>query len=249
MPLGWEVAGPEDGPSIVFVHGAVMTRAQWRLQVDHFAAAGYRCVSVDLPGHGTLADRAFTIDDAVAHVIDTIDTAAGGRAILVGLSLGGYVAMTVAGLHPGRVRALVLAGSTREPSGPSRVVFWCIGWGLSVAPEPVLRAYMGWLYRHRYGRDVAEMILANGYFAKGGGVAIRTLSRGRFRERLAAYGGPILVINGDLDFVFSLGERQFLEGVEGVTSRRIRRAAHLSNVDRPDEFSEAVEGFVEALAP
>ena len=249
MTVGWEVAGPADGPAIVFVHGAVMTRAQWRLQVDHFAGAGYRCVSVDLPGHGTLADRAFTLDDAVAHVIHAIDTEAGGRAILVGLSLGGYVSMTVAGLHPERVRALVLAGSTREPSGPTRVAFWFIGWGLSVAPEPVLRAYIAWLYRARYGRDVAEAILANGYFAKGGGAAIRTLSSSRFRERLAAYGGPVLVINGDLDLVFRLGERRFIEGLDGITSRRIRSAAHLSNVDRPEEFSKAVEGFIEALAP
>jgi pimeloyl-ACP methyl ester carboxylesterase len=118
-----------------------------------------------------------------------------------------------------------------------------------VAPEPVLRAYIAWLYRARYGRDVAEAILANGYFAKGGGAAIRTLSSSRFRERLAAYGGPVLVINGDLDLVFRLGERRFIEGLDGITSRRIRSAAHLSNVDRPEEFSKAVEGFIEALAP
>jgi pimeloyl-ACP methyl ester carboxylesterase len=247
--LGWETAGPVDGPPIVFVHGAVMTRAQWRLQVDHFAAAGYRCVSVDLPGHGALADRPFTLDAAAAHVAAAIDAAGGGRAILVGLSLGGYVSMTVAALSPERVRGLVLAGSTREPSGPVRVAFWCIGWGLGVAPEAVLRGYVRWLYRRRYGPVLTEAILANGYFARGGGVAIRILSSSRFRDRLAAYGGPILVINGDLDLMFRLGERQFVEGLDGVTSRRIRRAAHLSNLDRPDEFSEAVEGFVESLGP
>ena len=41
---------------------------------------------------------------------------------LVGLSLGGYVAMTVAGRHPEKVRGLVIAGSTREPVGLSRLV-------------------------------------------------------------------------------------------------------------------------------
>ncbi len=157
--------------------------------------------------------------------------------------------MIVAGLAPEKVRGLVLAGSTREPSGPTRTAFWLIGWGLGVAPEPVLRGFVGWLYRRRYGPDVATTILANGYYARGGGAAIRTLSGGRFRERLAAYGGPVLVINGDLDFVFRRGERQFVDGLAGVTSRRIQRAAHLSNVDRPDEFSGAVEAFVASLAP
>ena len=247
--LGWQVEGPADGPPIVFVHGAVMTRAQWRLQVQHFAAAGYRCVSVDLPGHGALADRPFTLEVAADHVEAAIDRAAGGRAVLVGLSLGGYVSMTVAGRSPARVRGLVLAGSTREPSGPARAAFWLFGWALGAVPEPVSRAFTGWLYRRQYGREVAGAILANGYFSKAGGAAIRTLPGGRFRERLAAYGGPILVINGDLDLVFRLGERPFLEGLAGVTSRRIRRAAHLSNLDRPDAFSGALEEFVEALAP
>src|SRR5258706_7498513 len=102
MPTGWEVAGPPDGPPIVFIHGAVMTRAQWRLQVDHFAAAGYRCVSVDLPRHGTLADRPFTLEGAAAHVANVIDTAAGGPAILVCLSLRGYLSMIVAPVAPAK---------------------------------------------------------------------------------------------------------------------------------------------------
>src|SRR5258707_8326605 len=104
MPSGWEVVGPADGPPIVFVHGAVMTRAQWRLQVDHFAAAGYRCVLVDLPGHGTLADRPFTLDAAARHVIDVIHTAAHRPAVVVGLSLRGYLSLAGRRPPPLRVR-------------------------------------------------------------------------------------------------------------------------------------------------
>jgi pimeloyl-ACP methyl ester carboxylesterase len=247
--VGWEVVGPADGPPIVFIHGAVLTRAQWCLQVDRFAAAGYRCVSVDLPGHGELAGQAFTLDSAVDHVLDVIDRAAGGRAVVVGLSLGGYTAMAVAGRSPERVRGLVLAGSTREPSGLASAAYWFIGTGLGVAPQAVLRSFMGWLWRRRYGPEIAASLLANGYFAKAGGAAIRALQDGHFRERLRAYGGPVLVINGDLDLVFRLGEARFLEGVGGVTRRRISWAAHLSNLDRPDDFSNAIEGFIETLGP
>ena len=247
--VGWEAVGPTDGPPIVFLHGAVMTRAQWCLQIDRFAAAGYRCVSVDLPGHGELAGRSFTLDGAADHVIDVIDRAAGGRAVVVGLSLGGYTAMTVGGRSPERVRGLVLAGSTRDPSGPLNAAYWFIGTGLGTAPQPVLRSFMAWLWRRRYGREIAASLMANGYFAKGGGAAILALQGGRFRERLRAYGGPVLVINGNLDLVFRLGEKRFLEGVRGVTRRRISWAAHLSNLDRPDDFSNAVEGFIQTLAP
>ncbi|HLX34731.1 MAG TPA: alpha/beta hydrolase [Candidatus Limnocylindrales bacterium] len=247
--LGWEAAGPVTGEPIIFLHGAVMTRSQWCLQVERFAAAGYRCISVDLPGHGVLADQPFTMDAAVQHVTEVIDRVAGGRAVLVGLSLGGYVAMTLAGRSPARVRGLVLAGSTHEPGGPSRAAFWFVGTGLGIAPEPILRAMVGWLWTRRYGPDVTRVLLAKGYYARGGGAAIRVLAGGGFRERLRAYGGPVLVINGNLDLPFRLGEERFLEGVDGVTRRRLAWAAHLSNLDRPEDFSNEVEGFIQALAP
>jgi pimeloyl-ACP methyl ester carboxylesterase len=245
----WEVAGPEDGPAIVFVHGAVMTRAQWTLQVNRFADAGYRSISIDLPGHGALADQSFTLDAAAEAVERVIDEVAGGRAVLVGLSLGGYVSMTVAARSPDRVRGLVLAGSTREPTGAARAAYWFVGTGLGLAPQSVLRELMAFIWRRRYGPEVAAAIMANGYYARGGGEAIRVLAAGGFRDRLRAYGGPILVINGVLDLVFRTGERQFLEGVPSVTRRRISWAAHLSNLDRPDDFSNAVEAFVQTLRP
>jgi pimeloyl-ACP methyl ester carboxylesterase len=247
--IGCEVAGPAGGQAIVFIHGAIMSRAQWRPQVDRFAGLGYRCIAMDLPGHGELAERPFTLDGAADVVADVVDRLAGGRAVLVGLSLGGYVAMAVAGRSPERVRGLVLAGATREPEGPIRIGYSIVGWAYGLLPEPLLRAISTWLFRRRYGREIAAAILANGYFARGGSRAIRSLGGGRFRERLLAYGGPVLVINGDLDLVFRLGARRFVEGVPGVTRRVLRRAAHLSNLDRPDDFTAAVLAFVQTLEP
>lgn len=244
---GCDVTGPPEGPTLVFIHGAVMTRAQWRPQVERLAARGYRCIAVDLPGHGALAGSPFTLEDAVDRVCRVVDREAGGRTVLVGLSLGGYVAMAVAGGSPERVRGLILAGATREPAGPIRAGFAIFGWGLWLAPEAAARRFAAWTFRRRYGRDTATEILANGYYSRGGGMAVRRLQGGRFRERLRVYGGPILAINGDLDLVFRHGERGFLEGLPGVTRLRLRHAAHLSNLDRPDEFSDAIQAFEASL--
>lgn len=242
----WDASGPEDAPPIVFVHGAMMGRSVWRPQIDALADR-YRCISVDLPGHGSLEDHRFTLDEAAAVVIRAIDEAAGGRAALVGLSLGGYTAMLVAGRHPERVRGLVIAGSTREPAGFSRLAFQLYGWGLRLAPQPAVRVVALAWFRRRYGPLVAAAITAGGHFAKGGGRAVGHLSRGRFKEKLLAYGGPILVINGSMDLVFRIGAGRFLSGVPGVTSRMIPRAGHLSNVDKPEAFTALVEEFVGSL--
>jgi pimeloyl-ACP methyl ester carboxylesterase len=118
----WDVTGPAGAPPIVFIHGAMMGRSVWHPQIQALADR-YRCITVDQPGHGTLKDSRFTLDVAVENVLRAIDREADGRAVVVGLSLGGYVAMTLAGRHPEKVRGLVIAGSTREPKGVSRLAF------------------------------------------------------------------------------------------------------------------------------
>lgn len=249
-PVGrhWDVTGPADGPAIVFVHGAMMGRSVWRPQIVVLADR-YRCISVDQPGHGTLRQRSFTLDVAVANVLDAIDREAGGRAILVGLSLGGYVSMTLAGRYPDRVRGLVVAGATREPVGLSRLGFHAYSWSLRLVPERVVRPVALIWFRLRYGPVVASAITAGGHFSRGGSRAVRHLVGGRFRDRLLAYGGPILAINGATDAVFRIGGERFLEGVPNVTYRVIPRAGHLSNVDRPAAFTALVEEFVGTLEP
>jgi pimeloyl-ACP methyl ester carboxylesterase len=244
----WDIAGPADAPPIVFVHGALMGRSVWRPQIDALADR-YRCISVDLPGHGTQRDRAFELDDAAAGVARAIDAAAGGRAVLVGLSLGGYVAMAVAGRHPERVRGLVIAGSTREPTGVNRLAFLLYAWALRLVPESMVRTLALAWFRRRYGAVLAAAITAGGHFAKGGSRAVRHIAGGRFRDRLVAYGGPILVINGSLDLIFRIGAGRFLADVPRATNRLIPRAGHLSNVDRPEVFTGLIEEFIGTLDP
>ena len=207
----------------------------------------FRCVAVDLPGHGSHRGHRFDLDAAAAGVAEAIDRAAGGRAVLVGLSLGGYTAMTVAARYPEKVRGLVIAGSTREPDGLSRLGFLLYAYGLRLAPEPAVRAVALAWFRRRYGPRVAGAITAGGHFAKGGSAAVERLIGGRFRDKLRAYGGPILVLNGSTDLVFRIGASGFLRDVPGVTYRMIRRAGHLSNVDAPEAFTGLVEEFIATL--
>jgi len=242
----WDVVGPPDAPPIVFVHGALMGRSVWQPQIDALSDR-FRCVSVDLPGHGTQRDTPFELDDAAEGVVRAIDQAAGGRAVLVGLSVGGYVAMTVASRNPEKVRGLVIAGSTREPTGVSRLAFEAYAAALLLTPESVVRTIALAVFRRRYGRLVAVAITAGGHFARGGSRAVRRVAGVRFRERLAAYGGQILVINGTLDLVFRIGASRFLDGVPRVTNRVIPRAGHLSNVDQPAVFTGLIEDFIGTL--
>jgi pimeloyl-ACP methyl ester carboxylesterase len=242
----WSVTGPADAPPIVFVHGAMMGRSVWSPQIDRLADR-YRCITIDLPGHGSRRGHRFDLEGAAAGVAEAIDRAAGGRAVLVGLSLGGYTAMTVAARYPEKIRGLAVAGSTREPDGVSRLAFLLYAYGLRLVPEPAVRAVALAWFRRRYGPVLGTAITAGGHFAKGGSAAVQRIVGGKFRDKLKAYGGPILVINGSMDLVFRIGANRFLRDVPGVTHRMIPRAGHLSNVDAPDAFTALIEDFIATL--
>jgi pimeloyl-ACP methyl ester carboxylesterase len=240
------IAGPPEAPAIVFIHGTRMSKAYWTPQVEALGGE-FRAIALDLPGHGVRAGDTFTLDGAVDAVAAVIEAQPTGRAVVVGLSLGGYVAMALAARRSDLVRGLVVSGATIEPGGAlSRAVV-----GLALAFDftrlrwfdPLSARY----YRGRYPATIAEPVIAGGFWPAGGAVALRALAGERFKHRLAAYPGPVLLINGSQDFVMRPGARGFAAAAQDARRVRIVGASHLANLDRPAAFSEAVRRFAKSL--
>jgi pimeloyl-ACP methyl ester carboxylesterase len=242
----YDVEGPIDGPPIVFVHGTRLSRSMWRPQMEALRDA-YRVIALDLPGHGALADRPFTVAAASDHVARVIEEAAGGRAVVVGLSLGGYVAMDLAARRPELVRGLVLSGATAEPVGRLAAPFLALAWVMERFDGPALEAVNAWFFRARFAPAIAEPIVAGGFWSAGGAQALRAIVGERFAPRLAAYPGPTLIVNGDLDPLFRLTVKRFAGPARDRRRVRLRGATHLANLDRPRAFSLAIRRFVEGL--
>jgi len=135
----YDVDGPPDGSPIVFVHGTRLSRAVWRSQMNDLRDT-YRVVAFDLPGHGALAAEPFTIAAAADELAHTIETVGGGHAVVVGLSLGGYVAMDLAARRPDLVRGLVLSGATAEPVGRLAAPYLALAWFMDRFDGPGLHA-------------------------------------------------------------------------------------------------------------
>jgi pimeloyl-ACP methyl ester carboxylesterase len=239
--------GPLGAPTLVFLHGTRLSRASWAAQLDALGDE-FRVIAVDLPGHGGRAAEPFTLDGAV-DVVSTViaQEATGGQAVVVGLSLGGYVAMALAAVEPELVRGLVLAGATAEPVGLRSIPYRALAMILDRFDGPELVRLNAWFFRTRYPPSIAEPIVAGGFWSKGGARAVRALCGERFVPRLAAYPGPTLIVNGEFDLLFRLSASTFAAAARDARRARLPGALHLSNLDRPAAFSEAVRRFAHAL--
>lgn len=232
----------------MFLHGTRLTGAAWAGQA---ATLGddFHCLAPDLPGHGTVERRPFTLDGAAAEVADLIARDAhGGRAVLVGLSLGGYVAMTVAARWPARVTGLVVSGATAEPVGPRSLAFRGLALLFARVPEAALDRINRSFFRWRYPAALSGPILAAGFSFRGGATALRALIGERFRPRLAAYPGPSLLVNGEYDLFFRPPAASFAAVAADPRRVVIRGATHLANLDRPAAFDEAIRRFARSVA-
>lgn len=107
----------QDGQrTVVFLHGAGMDHTVWQQQSRALAHGGYNVAAVDLPGHGESEDLPGieNIADYADWVVGFLNAAGVAKAVLVGHSLGGSIAIDLAARHPGRVEALVLIGVGQE---------------------------------------------------------------------------------------------------------------------------------------
>jgi pimeloyl-ACP methyl ester carboxylesterase len=243
-----DAAGPRGSPAIVLVHSLGMTRRLWEAQLnDGVLTQGYRVIAPDLPRHGTLAGLPFRMETAIQRLAALIDREGAGRAIVVGLSLGGYVSMRLASLHPHRVAGLVLASCTADPRGMPALGFRILGWAIRVGGDQWYAALNAWLFRRTLPAAVAEaQIRAGLYFAGLPEVADELLGKDA-RAWLASYPGPVLLVNGAHDRWFRRHEKAFLAECRAGQCEVLPRAAHLANLDQPDAFAQTIVRFARSI--
>jgi len=124
IDLACQTDGPDDGPVLVLGHTLATSRAMWRRQIPHFAAA-YRVISFDMRGHGESAapDYPYSLEMLAEDVVGVLDSLGVERpAIFLGISIGGhfvrgpYVALAAIGVAAGIGVGVVLVQRSSSSS-------------------------------------------------------------------------------------------------------------------------------------
>ncbi len=118
MLLDFDDDGP--GPVVVLLHGFPLDRTMWSFQRSSVGSI-YRLITPDLRGHGHSAapEGVYSVDAMADDVIETLDALQlTGPVHLGGLSMGGYVALSIAERYPERVKALMLINTRAAGDSP-----------------------------------------------------------------------------------------------------------------------------------
>jgi 3-oxoadipate enol-lactonase len=245
------------GLPVLLLHGFPLCRRMWQPQAAGLGMAGCRVICPDLPGFGaTPPQRGMVSMDAYADaVIALLDRLGIERAVVGGMSMGGYVLLNLAERYPQRLLAalyLVTRAAADDPAGKVRRVELADqvrGGNRSVVPEVFEKLLFAPETLKKRPELVAEvrgwMDAASPEGVAGGLLAMR--SRRDYLELLAELPVPALVIGAARDLAVPAFHAEALAaGLPDAELHIIPKAGHMANLEQPETFNRIVLDFLKS---
>jgi pimeloyl-ACP methyl ester carboxylesterase len=257
MQLAYADEGP--GPAVVLLHGFPLSRAMWVEQLSGIGSI-YRVIAPDLRGHGEspAPEGVYTMDEMADDVIELVDTLLSDEPIVLGgLSMGGYVALSLVARYPQRVRALMLmdtrAGADTPEAAQNREATARAVLDADKA-SPVVEAMLPRLFskltleerpeRVEPLRAVMERTTARGIAGALRGMAMRPDRSGD----LARISVPTLVVVGQEDVITPPAEAKALaDAIPNARLEVIPKAGHLAPYENYSVANHVILRFLNSL--
>jgi len=243
-----------DTRTLVLLHAFPLGAGMWAPQRSAFP--GWHVVTPALPGFDDSHAGGSSMEAFAAHVNKELDRLEIGRAVIGGISLGGYVAFGVLRQRPERVSALILAdtrsGADGDQAREGRVRM------LKVleerGPSGVFAEMRPKLFgetTHADRPDVVERVRGFAESQTPAAIegAIRAmLDRPDSTSLLGTIAVPTLIVVGEEDALTPPAEAEGMHAaIPGATLVRLPHAGHLSNLETPEAFNAAVNAFLSRL--
>ena len=240
------------GPVIVFSHGLLMDHTMFEPQIQALQGQ-FRCISWDERGHGQTADpehcAPFSYYDSADDLAALLKFLGVDKAVLVGMSQGGYLSLRCALIHPEVVGALVLIDTQAMLEDPETLPHH----------EALLRAWMEHGLSDDMATTVEHTILGPGWAGAATwrakwkqatpanlGQSFATLAlRDDIGPRLGEIQVPALVIHGDQDVaIVPARARAMFKALPHAQWIDVPGAGHASNLTHPEPVNAAIQSFL-----
>lgn len=238
---------------LVLIHGFPLDRTVWSAQVKGLGGVA-RVIAPDLRGSGgtALPEGPVSMDTYAADVAALLDTLGVERAVVGGVSMGGYVAFAFRRLYPGRVRALVLVDTRPGPDSAEarkardETAALARSSGAAAVAARMLPKMPGPGASPDYLRSLSDLMSrqpVEGIVAALGAIRDRADST----PDLARIDVPTLVVSGDKDALIAPAESEAMaKAIPRARLALIPGAGHLPNFEAPAAFNDAVRAFLSA---
>ena len=242
---------------IVLIHGYPFDGSMWAAQADALRAAGHNVLAPDLPGFGAAPppDAECTIADYARCVHELIRQQAGGRAIVGGFSMGGYVVMELLRSYPEAVQAAMLIDTRPDPDTPEvragrlKSAELVEQAGVASICEALLERQVSAHAKPPLRQAVRNLMLRQS--PAGVRAALHAMMhRPDSTDLLATLKIPILLVVGDRDAItppsVAFGMHNHMPHAMLV---QIADAGHLAPLEQPAAVTQAIMTFLGTLAP
>lgn len=257
--LAGEAQGDPQAPEILFIHGLRQSRLSWDKQFADEALAGFRLVSFDLRGHGdsdkpTSLDAYSDADRWADDVAAVIAAAKLRRPVLVGWSLGGYVAGAYLRKHGGSLIAginLVDAVTKLSPDllTPLAATFTRTATSHDLAERAAATAdfLAACFHRPPTGADLQRMLVINGMTARAVNEGFVRTATSDLEPVFQAYAGPILLTHGVHDALVRLAMSERIKALHPDSRLSVyENSGHTPFYEEPLRFGQELAAFVAA---
>jgi pimeloyl-ACP methyl ester carboxylesterase len=238
------------GPAVVFSHGFLLDGAMFAPQVAALRDK-YRCIVWDARGHGKTAGKTlkpFSYYDSANDIAALLVFLGIDRAILAGMSQGGFAALRCALLYPKRVRALILIGSETGVDDAATLETYrklLDSWIANNLPEEVAAAIAHVILGPDWPGAAAWKAKWRTVAAPDLRTAFDTLAgRDDIGDKVSAILVPTLVIHGDADAGVTLAKGKAMKAAIPGAEMAVVEGGHSVNLTNPAPVNAAIEAFL-----
>ncbi|MBI5476761.1 MAG: alpha/beta fold hydrolase [Ignavibacteriales bacterium] len=255
--IDYTLEGPKTDTTIIFIHGFPLSKEMWKPQMEEFKKE-YSVLSYDVRGHGLsdVGNGQYTIEYCVDDLFGLMDILHIQKAVLVGLSMGGYIALRAVEKHEDRFKGLVLC-DTRSEDDTNEIKIKRAHQAKSVKIYgmnkfanlflPTALTQNNVKKRTDVFRRMHDIIERNSSNAMAG-IMIALAARTNTTPFLPSIKIPTLIMVGQFDEITPPSVSiQMKEKITDSEMHIIPDAAHLSNTENPDEFNKYLHKFLKSL--